>query len=69
MATTNVMVSMTFDGATWTNEVPICASLEGDYTHRFIGYGFGYVDNKFGYRLRWASANRLAFSLAKIRFG
>lgn len=69
MPTTNVMVSITYDGVTYSTEVPIAYSIEGDYEHRFIGYAFGYVDNKFSFRLRWATRQRLAFSLARIQYG
>lgn len=64
-----VMVSLTYDGRHYSTEIPVTYSIPGEYTHRFIVYRLGYVRNKFGFKFRWITFGRMAFSLAKIRHG
>ena len=67
--TDNVFLSLTYDGYKYSSEIPVTYSTPGAYTQRFIAYRLGYVDDKFSMRLRWVTYGRMAFSLAKIRYG
>lgn len=61
-----VFFSMTYDGLLYSMEQSLEYGLPGAYDKRFGARELGYVSNWFGFRFRWLSRSRMAFSLATM---
>ena len=64
-----VFLSLSFDGESYTNEVPVKYGDQGQYLQRFIARRLGYIRNFFKIRLRGCSKSRMMFSMATISYG
>ena len=64
----SVFVSLTYDGVSYSTEVPISYGAPGAYTNRFIIRRLGAIQDWFALKLRWVSTSRMAFASAKMKF-
>tara|TARA_R110000803_G_scaffold210660_1_gene283072 strand:- start:697 stop:2106 length:1410 start_codon:yes stop_codon:yes gene_type:complete len=64
-----LFLSMTYDGVAYGMEVTLDYGAPGAYGKRLEAYRLGYVENWFGFKLRWASRSRMAFSRGVIDYG
>lgn len=64
-----VSISITYDGVTFGREWFQLYGSNANYNTRFIINRLGYIRNFFGFKMRTITGEKLAFSLARIRYG
>jgi len=64
-----VFISLTYDGVTHGREYVKAYGKPSDFTHRFIIYTLGHVDQWVSIRLRGATRSRMAFARIKMEIG